>query len=91
MAEPSMDLAAVEGEAHGEAGGHVRRRGGGPRWRGRGRTASSGEAVRMCVGRNDRMGAEVLGQPKWGLVGGFGFPHKFVVRSRAPAGVGFLA
>jgi hypothetical protein len=38
-----------------------------------------------------RMGARVVGPTKMGLVGGFGWPHKFRGRSRDPARVEFLS
>ena len=79
---PVLDLASARGRRGSRAAG-ARCRTGTPR-------RSSKEATGGRVAAPARMGAGLLAQPKWGLMRGFGCPHKFGVRSRGPAGVGFL-
>ena len=79
---------------------------GAPSWEGEAARAAEQRTARRCSGPRDgrrssacgrrrgvapaRMGAELLGQQEWGPRERFGCPHKFGVRSRGPAGVGFL-
>ena len=81
-APPVLDLASARGRRGSRAAG-ARCRTGTPR-------CSSEEATGGRGAAPAWMGAGLLAQPKWGLVREFGWPHKFGVRSRGPAGVGFL-
>ena len=96
-APPVLDLASARGRRGSRAAG-ARCRTGTPRCSSEEATGGRGAAPPVLAGTPRRsseeatggrgaaparMGAGLLAQPKWGLVRGFGCPHKFGVRNRS--------